>query len=171
MVHGHVESSGIRARFSEPSEKPAIATIRRLSGDGMSHDADQQCEGFVRDVNRLADAATPQTIYPPTGIDGFFVMRAIEPTPMEGTIYEPCVCLILQGAKHIALGGETVTCSAGESIIVGSPADGEARAVSVAEADAATVDALQRLLAITENPHDAQVMVPMIEREIHYRLL
>jgi hypothetical protein len=44
--------------------------IRRPSGEDMSLDTDQRREEFARDVNRLADAAVPQTSYPPTGIDG-----------------------------------------------------------------------------------------------------
>jgi AraC-like DNA-binding protein len=46
-----------------------------------------------------------------------------------------------------------------------------AAAVAAGEADAAILDAMRRLFDLTEKPHAAPVLAPLIRREIHYWLL
>ncbi len=58
----------------------------------------------------------PIFLQSPPGL-GLFEMSA--ETAFEATIYSPVSCLILQGAKQIAVGERSVTLHAGESLIVG----------------------------------------------------
>lgn len=53
-----------------------------------------------------------------TEIDGFNFICSDRPTKLEATIYEPVVCLILQGSKETWLGNRCVNFGAGESLIV-----------------------------------------------------
>lgn len=51
-------------------------------------------------------------------LPGFHILRLTCPTELEATIYEPAVCLILQGRKETTLGGQTIGFGPGESLIV-----------------------------------------------------
>ena len=53
-----------------------------------------------------------------TDIAGLTALCARKPTKLESTIYEPVVCLILQGRKETWLGGKCVSLAAGDSLIV-----------------------------------------------------
>jgi AraC-like DNA-binding protein len=54
-----------------------------------------------------------------TPVPGLRMMCARAPTGPIRSIYKPLVCLVLQGAKEMAIGEEIQTFSAGQSIIVG----------------------------------------------------
>lgn len=56
-------------------------------------------------------------------------------------------------------------------IPTGEHAVGETRALEVHKMDSDVIGALERYLALAESPVDAQVLGPMISREIHYRLV
>jgi len=130
-------------------------------------------------------------------------------------IYEPLVCLILQGAKETRQGDERVLVHAGQGIVVShampvvarvleaSPERpylalvarldltelralhddigddvghdvGRARtgpAMTVAPMGERSLDVLGRYLALAHEPDDAQVLLPGLRRELHYRLL
>lgn len=47
----------------------------------------------------------------------------------------------------------------------------QARTLDVGAADASLIDAMGRLFALVDRPLEARVMVPLIQREIHFRLL
>lgn len=49
---------------------------------------------------------------------GLLLLRATRPTPLEGTVYEPVLCLILHGAKQVTVGDTVVTLRAGDALIV-----------------------------------------------------
>lgn len=51
-------------------------------------------------------------------VDGLSLIRCTHPTGFEATLYEPLVCLIVQGSKVTTAGDQTVTLSAGSSVIV-----------------------------------------------------
>ncbi len=51
-------------------------------------------------------------------VEGLVILRHVEPTELIATIYEPVVCLILQGRKETIVGNRLVSFSAGESLIV-----------------------------------------------------
>lgn len=53
-----------------------------------------------------------------TGIDGFTLVRSRAPTALEGMIYMPIVCLVLQGRKETYLGETPVSFGRGQSLIV-----------------------------------------------------
>lgn len=57
-----------------------------------------------------ADAAT-------TDIPGFAVFRSNAPTKIDGQIYQPVVCLILQGRKEAYIGDRYLDFGAGQSLI------------------------------------------------------
>ncbi len=54
-----------------------------------------------------------------TDITGLSVLRAETPTSFQSVIYTPLICLILQGSKETVAGEESVSCAAGESLIIG----------------------------------------------------
>ena len=51
-------------------------------------------------------------------VDGLFLLRQLEPTPLEATLYEPVICLILQGQKEVCAGEASVRVGPGESLVV-----------------------------------------------------
>ncbi|MBL9109258.1 MAG: AraC family transcriptional regulator [Myxococcales bacterium] len=69
---------------------------------------------IIRDINAIsADGAA--TVTP---LDGLTLVRSTHPTGFEATLYEPLVCLIVQGSKVTTAGDQTVTLSAGKSVVV-----------------------------------------------------
>lgn len=46
------------------------------------------------------------------------LIRYPEPSGLEGSLYEPVICLILQGRKEVTLGDRTLSFGAGESLII-----------------------------------------------------
>lgn len=147
----------------------------------------------------------------PAATPGLGVFELPEKTEFEAAIYKPIACLILQGEKQIAVGGQSVTFGPGESLIIGhempvtsriTKADrktpyrailvildleivrslakqvGEASigkndsdVLGVSQTDPALIDALGRYLALADEPGEADVIGPLILREIHFRLL
>ena len=53
-----------------------------------------------------------------SGVPGLSVYECRAPTPIDSKLYQPAVCLSLQGAKEISFGAKTKVLSAGCSIIV-----------------------------------------------------
>ena len=51
-------------------------------------------------------------------LEGLTLVRCTHPTGFEATLYEPLVCLIVQGTKVTTAGDQTVTLSAGKSVVV-----------------------------------------------------
>lgn len=146
-----------------------------------------------------------------TGIDGFTLVRSRAPTALEGMIYMPIVCLVLQGRKETYLGETPVSFGRGQSLIVsidvpslsrvveaspGTPyvalalqldmcevrslaeqideaeiAEERTVAIASGEADAALVAAMARLFDLVDRPLEQRVLLPLVRREIHFRLL
>lgn len=52
------------------------------------------------------------------GLGEAVVLRRSQPSDIEGTLYRPLLCMILQGAKDVSAGGISVRCPAGNAIIV-----------------------------------------------------
>jgi AraC-like DNA-binding protein len=75
-------------------------------------------------VRQLAHAAmrcfanTSPVVISLQPLDRLLLLRYPKPTSLEATVYEPVVCLILQGRKETTLGGRTVGFGPGESLIV-----------------------------------------------------
>lgn len=53
-----------------------------------------------------------------TDIPRFAIHKMDQPTKLEPLIYEPCVCLILQGAKRTIIGGQELTYATGACLVV-----------------------------------------------------
>lgn len=56
--------------------------------------------------------------YLPSRLPGLGVVRQTSPTPIEATVYEPVLCLILRGRKRTLAGPLSVDFGPGESLIV-----------------------------------------------------
>lgn len=129
----------------------------------------------------------------------------------EAAIYNPFICLILQGRKEIHIGQRSVSLAPGDAFLVshdlpvtakiieaspespyralvfaldlgilrslyeqvgdGVSEDASASALSATAADPAYIAPMVRYLELMDAPLDAQVLGPMIVREIHFRLL
>ena len=146
-----------------------------------------------------------------TGLAGLTILRSRKPTALEAVLYNPLLCLILQGRKETHLGMRRVSFSAGESLIVSHQLpvisrvieatemtpyvalvleldlgivrslydevseveieEEQARALNVGKTDEALIDAMGRLVDLLDRPLEAKVMLPLVLREIHFRLL
>lgn len=69
-------------------------------------------------VIALADAEGAGDDPHPVGLAGMSLVRARAPTPLVSTLYQPLVCLVLQGAKETSLGAAPVLFSAGQTLVV-----------------------------------------------------
>lgn len=69
---------------------------------------------IARDL-AVADAADGVTRL---GLGEAVVLRRSHPSKIEGTLYRPLLCLILQGAKEVTAGTLSAYCPAGHAIIV-----------------------------------------------------
>ena len=82
----------------------------------------------------------------------------------EASIRSPYVALALQLDMAVI---RNLYDEAGEAEI----ADGQARAIESGEADEAMVEAMGRLFDLVERPVEQRVLLPLLKREIHFRLL
>jgi AraC-like DNA-binding protein len=73
---------------------------------------------LIAHIRRHTERSSQVGSFCPTGVDGLTVMQARHPTTLTPTVYTPVVCLILQGAKEIALGPHVIECGPGASVIV-----------------------------------------------------
>ena len=139
------------------------------------------------------------------------LFKSRKTTDFDATIYNPMVCLILQGEKKVSIGGSSVTFGSGESLNIGhdlpiasliTKADwktpyqaliitidieiirsiyGQAtetvfekkddEVLAASQTCPALVDALGRYLTLFKKPNEAEVLGPLVLKEIHYRLL
>ena len=74
--------------------------------------------GLIEKTVSYADARNAPDVPFETGIDGLSVARCRQATALEAMVYEPLVCLVLQGAKESYLGETPVRFRAGQSLIV-----------------------------------------------------
>jgi len=132
------------------------------------------------------------------------------PTEFEASIYEPVVCLILQGEKVTTIGNQTQLVSAGKCIVVShdlpvlarvTKASHEhpylavivkldltvlrslydevdhlqlepaaARSMAIAPIAPLLEDVVSRYLDLLEDPLSARVLLPLVRKELHFRL-
>ena len=165
----------------------------------------QELERVTQRALRLVPTSPRQT-QSLTPRPGLYLLRQYVPSEFEATIFDPMLCLILQGRKEMTFGERTYRLGAGECALVSHDlpilsrvreapylvvllnieADvlrslyedvgqlalpGEAQALEVHRADAQLLDAVGRYLALAESEMDARVLAPMLQKEIHYRLL
>jgi len=145
--------------------------------------------------------------YFPGELPGLGFVRYTAPTPIEATVYEPVVCLILRGRKCTTAGPMAVSFGPGESLVVShdlpvlsqvtecpylalilsldisllrslmneveeeSATTGRAATLDADPTDELLIDALGRYVSLARNPTEAQVLAPLVLKEIHFRLL
>jgi len=102
-------------------------------------DQDDLIRRIVRDAD-LADAGDAPF---ETAIPGLGAVRARRPAALAPVLYEPLVCLVIQGEKEAWIGDRSVSFGPGESLIVGIDLPTESRVVR------ASPDAPYAALALT----------------------
>jgi AraC-like DNA-binding protein len=76
-----------------------------------------QWEGLIEQASRLAGAAgNGQQLSRP--LAGLVLLRQDAPSPLEVSLYEPVLCLILQGRKQVSIGEQTLSFGPGECLLV-----------------------------------------------------
>jgi AraC-like DNA-binding protein len=145
-------------------------------------------------------------------IPGLLLTQGMESPKSTAMVYDPVICLIIQGSKEVIFGNnEKVRIEAGQSIIVShstpvssrivessaltpylaviftieiealhllyheitfnKTTDGPAQSFTVGQADDSLTDALKRYLDLSETPQEAEILAPLIRKEIYFRLL
>lgn len=75
-------------------------------------------EALVEHASRHATAADNDHQQGTRPIDGLLLLRQNIPSSFEASLYEPILCLILQGRKQVSIGGETLSFGPGECLLV-----------------------------------------------------
>lgn len=75
-------------------------------------------QDLARSVDHFAGEHAETAKGRETGIAGLFVHRQTSPSPFEATVYNPVICLNLQGSKEVSCGDRTLAFGAGQSLIV-----------------------------------------------------
>lgn len=75
-------------------------------------------EQLVAQAETLLAANNEGAGSPVSPLPGLLILRHLEPTPLTASLYQPVLCLILQGSKETRLGGTTHKLGAGQTLIV-----------------------------------------------------
>ena len=162
-------------------------------------------QGLIDESARHLRAAVDdgQAVVP---LPGLRLIRQHASSPSRAQLYEPVVCVVLQGRKDVSIGDRRLSMGPGDCLLVshdlpvqsrvvhlpylalvmdvdidairrlhdefGGPAADDAGLLGARthRADPGLLDALRRHVALAGSP-DARVLVPLVWREIHYRLL
>lgn len=180
----------------------------RRKGETLKH--------LAKRIDALTDAIPAASKTSPAGSavqarDGVVLYRSPQPTQLDAMVYDPIVCLIVQGEKETTIGNETVHLRAGQCLIVGhdlpvlaritraSPREPYlaliirldidllrtlcdaiegsvrqpevARSLQVAEVSPELAAVLERYLALLDDPTEAEVLLPLVYKELLFRLL
>lgn len=73
---------------------------------------------LLQAVSRYAQAHARQGHAAQTPIPGLSMVCATDPSGLLHAMAHPLVCLVLQGGMQVALGPETLSCMAGESLLI-----------------------------------------------------
>ncbi len=144
-----------------PRTWPAGLTVHRSTGAG--HPA----EGHTRPTLALTVRGAKQTVLGRRTFEyraGQYLMATLD-LPVTGRVLEADPYLGI----GLALRPELVA----ELSVAGGPLPrrGPVHALAVGDADGALLDAVVRLLRLTESPADFAVLAAAAEREVHWRLL
>lgn len=91
-------------------------------------------ETLLDAVRRYAQAHAGPSGIARTPIPGLAIFRATEPSDIQHAIYRPLVCLMLQGTKHLDLGQQAFTFSAGDTLLVTADVPTASRVVEASPA-------------------------------------
>ena len=75
-------------------------------------------ENLLSAVRRFANGSEEPAGVSATPIPGMSTVCATAPSPLDHAISRPLVCLVLQGAKHIAMGSREFSFAAGQSLLI-----------------------------------------------------
>src|SRR5215472_14192782 len=75
-------------------------------------------ERLIEQASRRVPAACNGQQQAAQPIDGLQILRQNLPSSFEASLYEPVLCLILQGGKQVAIGGRTLSFGPGECLLV-----------------------------------------------------
>lgn len=75
-------------------------------------------ETLIRDVFRHVENSGTLGVGCSTGVDGLFAIANVATTACSATVYEPILCLVLQGAKEARVQGRVLRYGAGDTLIV-----------------------------------------------------
>src|SRR5215471_1428730 len=75
-------------------------------------------ERLIEQASRRVPAAYNGQQQAAQPMDGLQILRQNLPGSFEASLYEPVLCLILQGAKEVAIGEQTLSFGPGECLLV-----------------------------------------------------
>jgi AraC-like DNA-binding protein len=75
-------------------------------------------ERLIEEVSRRVPAARNGQQQAAQPIDGLQVLRQRLPSSFEASLYEPVLCLVLQGGKQVTIGDQTLSFGPGECLLV-----------------------------------------------------
>lgn len=75
-------------------------------------------EGLIAEITDFANQKRTSDGPICTDVDGLFVMCDEAPSTTEACLYDPVICLVIQGRKETHLGNHCIEFGAGESLIV-----------------------------------------------------
>ncbi len=136
-------------------------------------------------VERIARAMRADGTVQP--LQGLHLSRSSLPLKPLHSVLEPSLCVIAQGSKEVLLGDSRYRYDPSHYLLAtielprvsqvleaghAQPRDpADVRAIAVSPLDVHLLDAIVRLTRLLDSPADAPVLLPLITREIIYRLL
>lgn len=75
-------------------------------------------EKLIEEASRRVSAATDGHQQAAQPMDGLLLLRQDSPSSFEASLYEPVLCLILQGRKQVSIGEQTLSFGPGECLLV-----------------------------------------------------
>ena len=172
---------------------------------------DQQLKQYQQSLIEMVErVSTNEGIYD-TNVPGVRTLRSTSKTCNSPTIYEPMVCLLLQGSKNLYVGDQKIHYNDLSYLIIPimMPVTGEIvqacktkpyigisvsldlrelsellidmadnksepchkSCIKMVDADVESMSTFTRLLALHDSPQDIPIMLPMLKRELMYRML
>ncbi|VTS06380.1 AraC family transcriptional regulator [Tuwongella immobilis] len=101
---------------------------------------------LVSDMAGIIRRHLPHDGMMPTAIPGLALARSSTPTVMNAVVYDPCMCVIVQGAKEVIFAGETLRYDSAQWLLVSVAVPVAARVVE------ATTDQPCLMVHITLDP-------------------
>jgi AraC-like DNA-binding protein len=75
-------------------------------------------EGLIEHAHRRLSSAENGHRHSARPMQGLLLLRQDSPSSFEASLYEPVLCLILQGRKQVSIGGQTLSFGPGECLLV-----------------------------------------------------
>ena len=75
-------------------------------------------EGLIEQASRRFEPPENSYQQATRPMDDLLLLRQSSPSPLEASLYEPVLCLILQGGKEVSIGEQTLSFGPGECLLV-----------------------------------------------------